>query len=135
MSLDEQRRFCTIIKNAKVPPVCDSNVARCVQVQERKIIGYKSHDVHFLMQYLLPIAVKATLQKSVAIPLIRLSVFFKAVCSKVVDPQDLDHLQYEIIEILCQFEMIFPLSFFDIMIHLSAHLVEEIRLRGPVSVR
>uniref|UniRef100_A0A803ND13 DUF4218 domain-containing protein n=1 Tax=Chenopodium quinoa TaxID=63459 RepID=A0A803ND13_CHEQI len=38
---------------------------------------YKRHDAHFMMNYLLPIAVKTTLPKGVASPLIRLCAFFK----------------------------------------------------------
>lgn len=38
-------------------------------------------------------------------------------------------------EILCQFEKIFLPAFFDIMAHLPIHLVNEIRLGGPVQYR
>ncbi|XP_058785062.1 uncharacterized protein LOC131659973 [Vicia villosa] len=41
----------------------------------------------------------------------------------------------EIAEILCQLEMIFPPSFFDIMVHLPIHLLNEVRLGGPVQFR
>jgi hypothetical protein len=44
-------------------------------------------------------------------------------------------LQSEIAETLCQFEMIFPPAFFDIMVHLPIHLVNEVRLGGPVQFR
>jgi len=40
----------------------------------------------------------------------------------------LDELEEEIIVILCQLEMFFPPSFFDIMVHLVVHLVREIKL-------
>lgn len=48
---------------------------------------------------------------------------------------DLDILQTEIVETLCQLETIFPPSFFDIMVHLPIHLVNEVRLGGPVQFR
>jgi hypothetical protein len=36
---------------------------------------------------------------------------------------------------LCMLEREFPLSFFDLMIHLMIHLVEELFLCGPVHYR
>ncbi|XP_021769498.1 uncharacterized protein LOC110733719 [Chenopodium quinoa] len=77
ISLEQKRKFCQVFKNAKLLQGYASNIGRCVQVGERKIAGYKSHDAHFMMNYLLPIAVKTTLSKDVATPLIRLCAFFK----------------------------------------------------------
>uniref|UniRef100_A0A803MD09 DUF4218 domain-containing protein n=1 Tax=Chenopodium quinoa TaxID=63459 RepID=A0A803MD09_CHEQI len=98
-----------------------------------KIAGYKSHDAHFMMNYLLPIAVKTTLPKDVASPLIRLCAFFKGIWSKTIDPRDLGKLQFEIAETLCLLERIFPPAFFDIMEHLPIHLVDQSKLGGHTS--
>ncbi|XP_074362400.1 uncharacterized protein LOC141702663 [Apium graveolens] len=38
----------------------------------------------------------------------------------------------ELVETLCQLEKHFPPSFFDVMIHLSVHLVREVKLCGPI---
>ena len=70
--------------------------------------------------------------KNVAVPLIRLGNFFRRLCSKVISLQELDFLENEIIEILCELEKFFPPTFFDIMVHLPIHLVNEVRLGGPV---
>ncbi|KAL8156186.1 hypothetical protein AgCh_001332 [Apium graveolens] len=101
----------------------------------RKIYGYKSHDAHFILQYLLQFVVIKTLDPEVAIPLIRLGSFFRGICGKVIDLEDVPKLQEEIIEILCQYEIIFPPAFFDIMVHLPIHLCKEIELGGPVHLR
>ncbi|XP_021734989.1 uncharacterized protein LOC110701680 isoform X1 [Chenopodium quinoa] len=135
MTLEKKRLFCRTIKNAKLPQGYASNIARCVQVNEGKITGYKSHDAHFCMHYLLPIAIKETLPKEVATPLIRLCQFFKGIWGKTIDPKDLDNLHSQILELLCQLEMIFPPAFFTVMVHLPVHLVEEIRLGGPICNR
>ncbi|KAH0639175.1 hypothetical protein KY285_035761 [Solanum tuberosum] len=47
-----------------------------------KISGYKSHDAHFMMHYLLHVAVRKSLPKKVSLTLIRLDNFFRAICSK-----------------------------------------------------
>ena len=135
MNANERRLFCQTIKNAKLPQGYASNIARCVQVNERKITGYKSHDAHFMMHYLLPIAASITLNKEGATPFIRLSNFFKGIWKKTINPQDLNKLHSEIVETLCQFEGIFPPAFFDVMVHLPVHLVEQIKLGGPVALR
>ncbi|XP_057537999.1 uncharacterized protein LOC130815526 [Amaranthus tricolor] len=92
MNDDEKKLFCQTIKNAKLPQGYASNISRCVQVDEKKIIGYKSHDAHFMMHYLLPIAAKTTLRAHVATPIIGMSKFFKGIWKKSIDPKDLDNL-------------------------------------------
>ncbi|XP_020270940.1 uncharacterized protein LOC109846125 [Asparagus officinalis] len=133
MTMEEKKIFCGVLKNAKMPHGCASNISRCVNVNEKKISGYKTHDAHFLMQYLLSVALRRTMPRRVSIPLIRLGAFFKGLCSKVLNLNDLYKLQSEIVEILCQLEKIFLPSFFDIMVHLPIHLVQQILDCGPVN--
>nr|XP_043611981.1 uncharacterized protein LOC122583665 [Erigeron canadensis] len=135
MSSKEKDIFCRALKEAKLPNGCASDFSRCVRLAERKVSGYKSHDAHILLHYLLQVAVKKSLPKHVVIPLIRLGAFFRNLCKKVIKPEDLDQLQLEITEILCQLEKIFLPAFFDIMVHLPIHLVNEVRLGGPVQYR
>ncbi|XP_050218528.1 uncharacterized protein LOC126669179 [Mercurialis annua] len=135
MTEEEKMLFCTVLKEAKLPQGCASNISRCVQLKEKKISGYKSHDAHFILHFLIKVAVRKTLPKPIAILLIKFSDFFRGVCSKVISLADLEKLQAEIVEILCRLEMHFPPSFFDIMVHLPIHLVEEIKLGGPVHCR
>ena len=68
-------------------------------------------------------------------PLIQLTRFFSALCSKELVEEDLDKLSSSIKETLCRLEMVFPPAFFDIMIHLPVHLAEEAKLGGPVCYR
>ncbi|XP_028184582.1 uncharacterized protein LOC114371312 [Glycine soja] len=44
-------------------------------------------------------------------------------------------LQDRIVVTLCHLEMLFPPSFFTIMVHLTVHLIEEAKLGGPVHYR
>ncbi|GAB4852064.1 hypothetical protein Ancab_040542 [Ancistrocladus abbreviatus] len=86
----------------------------------------------FSCTFWLQVAVRKTLTESVAIPLMRLGAFFYGICSKVLKPKDLDHLQCEIIETLCQLDRIFPPNFFDVMVHLPIHLIDQIKLVGQM---
>lgn len=88
MKAEEKMLFCTVLKNAKLPEGCVSNISRCVKVDEMKISGYKSHDAHFIMHYLLQVAVR-----KVSIALIRLENFFRVIRGKVINRTDFDKMQ------------------------------------------
>lgn len=103
-----------------------------MQTKNHKITGQKSHDCHFLLHHLLELVVRRALPFNVAKTLIKLGIFFRNLCSKTITLEELDNLDVDIVQTLCKFEMTFPPSFFDIMIHLLLHLAHEVRLEGPV---
>ena len=103
-----------------------------MQFKDLKLVGLKSHDCHVLMQQLLVMAIRDILPNKVRHAITRLCFFFNAICSKVIDPIKLDDLENEVAIILCQLEMYFPPSFFNIMVHFIVHLMREIKLCGPV---
>lgn len=80
-------------------------------------------------------AIRGILPEKVHTAITRLCFFFNVICSKVIDPSQLDNLENEAVIIICQLEMYFPPAFFDIMIHLIVHLVREIRLCGLIYLR
>ncbi|XP_027156247.1 uncharacterized protein LOC113757030 [Coffea eugenioides] len=135
MDKKQKTMFCNVLKKVKVPDGYAANVSRCVRVKPPRISGLKSHDNHILMQQLMPIALRKTLPKSVRYPLIRLSRYFRQLCSKVICPQDVVRLESEIAVILCDLEKCFPPTFFDVMVHLTIHLATEVKLGGPVYYR
>ncbi|XP_059627474.1 uncharacterized protein LOC132270307 [Cornus florida] len=59
----EKRRFCERLQQLKLPDGYSSNIGKCVLIDECKILGLKSHDYHVLMQQLLPVALRGSLQK------------------------------------------------------------------------
>lgn len=135
LTKQEKTIFCNVLKTVKLPDGLASNISRCVQVNEGKVSGYKSHDAHIILHYLLQVAIRGIGPNQIVIPLLRLCSFFRCLCQKVIDVKSLDYLEVEIAETLCQFERIFPPSFFDIMVHLPIHLANEVRLGGPVQFR
>ena len=84
------------------------------------------------MQQLLVVAMRDILPNKVRLAITCLCFFFNAICSKVLDPVMLDEVENEGVIILCQLEMYFPPTFFDIMVHLIVHLVREIKCYGPI---
>ena len=49
LTSNEKKEFFKFFKEVKVLDGYASNISRCVQVNERKIFGLKSHDCHVLM--------------------------------------------------------------------------------------
>ncbi|XP_020111543.1 uncharacterized protein LOC109726394 isoform X2 [Ananas comosus] len=135
LSREEKEVFCKVLKDIKVPDGFASNISRCVNLKECRLLSLKSHDYHILMQDLLPLALRASMTTEVASTLIELSNIFKAICSKVLNVEDLEQLQHRAAITLCHLEKIFPPSFFTIMVHLVIHLPEEAKLGGPVHYR
>ena len=113
-----------------------SNISRCVNLQERKTNGLKSHDCHVLVEDILPLALRACNPPKEVIQVVsELATIFKSLCSKVMDVKELEELQNQIVITICQMEKIFLPSFFTIMVHLIIHFVEEIKLGGQVNFR
>lgn len=67
--------------------------------------------------------------------IVRMSRIFKRICSKTVDMNKRESLFEDCAETLCLMEKLFPPSFFDVMVHLTIHLVEELFICEPVHVR
>ncbi|XP_026397135.1 uncharacterized protein LOC113291866 [Papaver somniferum] len=135
MSPKEKESFCRTLKDIKVPDGYSSNISRCVNVKDRKIMGLKSHDYHVLMEYLFPIALRGHLDGDILEALSELCMFFKVLCTRVLKIEDLDKLQDSIAITLCKLERIFPPSFFVVMMHLPIHLTQQAKDAGPVQYR
>lgn len=135
LTKEEKVKFCKTLYELKVPQGYCSNFSSLVSLKDSKLIGLKSHDYHVLMQQFLPLAVRSILPKNVRNTIIRLSSFFKSICKKEIDIVELDNIQRDLVETLCLLEKYFPPSFFTIMIHLTVHLVREVKLCGPVFTR
>ncbi|KAK7308273.1 hypothetical protein VNO77_41875 [Canavalia gladiata] len=135
LSKQEKITFCKFLDEVKVPEGYSSNIRNLISVKDLKLKGLKSHDYHVLMEHLLPVGIRSILPPKVRGSITKLCFFFRMICSKVLDPARLPSLRKEIITTLCELEMYFPPSFFDIMVHLTIHLVTEIQLCGPVYIR
>ena len=91
-----------------------SNISRCVNLKDRKISGLKSHDCHIMIENLLPLALRASSpSKQVTKISIELAYCFKAICSKLIDVNELDKIHQRIVLMLCHMEMTFLPSFFS----------------------
>ncbi|KAK9050970.1 hypothetical protein SSX86_027595 [Deinandra increscens subsp. villosa] len=132
---DEKEKFCDTLYNLKVPQGYCSNFSSLVSLKDKKLVGLKSHDYHMLMQQFLPIAIRSVMPEPTRYAIIRLCFFFKSICSKEINVEELDKLQEDLCVTLCLLEKYFPPSFFDVMLHLTVHLTREVKLCGPICFR
>jgi hypothetical protein len=121
------------LHDLKVPSGYSSNLKRLVLVKDMKINFNltKSHDFHVLMTTLLPVALRGIKTELVCDTVTRLCLFFNAIEQKVIDEEKLLDLERRNFETLCLLEATFPPSFFDLLLHLTAHLAREIWFLGP----
>jgi hypothetical protein len=84
------------------------------------------------MTQLLPIALSGLLLENVQVPIVKLCAFLNALSQKVIDRESLERLQKDVVQCLVSFELVFPPSFFNIMMHLLVHLVKEISILDPI---
>ena len=118
----EKTNFSKVIRDVRVPDGHALNVSQCVRIEERNIVGLKSHDSHILMQQIVHIALRGSLPDKVIKPQIELSLFFQGICSKILSELDLNRLQSDIIILFCKLEQIFSPRFFISMVHVVVHL-------------
>ncbi|KAL4575590.1 hypothetical protein LXL04_022438 [Taraxacum kok-saghyz] len=135
MTGDEKGVFLRNLKLIRPPDEFSSNISRCVQLKEKKLIGMKSYDCHMLMQEYFPIALRGALPDHITSAIIELGDFFRSICYKDLTEVDLQYLESKVSITLCKLEKIFPPSFFTVMVHLVIHLVREVKLGGPVTYR
>ncbi|KAK1610052.1 hypothetical protein QYE76_033725 [Lolium multiflorum] len=83
------------------------------------------------MTQILPVAMRGIMDDHVRETLFGLCNFFDVISRKSIGVKQLNRLQEEIIEILCELEIYFPPAFFDIMVHLLVHVVDDIIHLGP----
>jgi len=95
----------------------------------------KSLDCHVFLHRFLLLSILGVLRNEVCEALIELSYFFRELCSKILSLDTLHMIEKIIVLTLCKLEKIFPPSFFDIMVHLPIHLVDEAKIVGPVKYR
>ncbi|KAL4030872.1 hypothetical protein IC575_009126 [Cucumis melo] len=131
----EKRFLLKSLSEMKFPRGYSSNVTNLVSIEDSKLNGLKSHDCHVLLQQLLPIAIRSVLPKHVRYAITRLCLFCNSICNKVIDVTQVEKLQEDIVITLCLLEKYFPPSFFMIMVHLTVHLVREVKLCGPIYLR
>jgi hypothetical protein len=131
LSQKEIEQLFRCLLGVKVPHGYSGKISRYLDVAKQKFSGMKSHDCHVLMTQILPVAIRGIMDEHVRETLFGLCNFFDVVSRKSIGVRRLSKLQEEIVVILCELEMYFPPAFFDVMVHLLVHIVDDIIQLGP----
>ncbi|KAK6773600.1 hypothetical protein RDI58_028838 [Solanum bulbocastanum] len=133
-TLDEKHEIIEWVKNLRMLEGYALNLGKRADMNEEKLMGMKSHDCHVFMETLIPITF-SHLPERIWKPIIEISIFLKDLCSGKLLESSLNRMEKNILVTTAMLEKIFPCGFFDVMEHLSIHLVQEAHLGGPVQTR
>ncbi|KAL4021647.1 hypothetical protein IC575_020453 [Cucumis melo] len=120
-----------MLSKMKVSRCYSSNVRNLVSIEDSKPNGLKFHDCHVLLQQLHHVAIRSVLPKHVRYAITRLCLFFNSIYNKVIDVIQVKKLQEDTVITLCLLDN----KYCKIMVHLTIHLVREVKLCGPVYLR
>jgi hypothetical protein len=101
-------------------------------MKDLSLTNIDAYDCHIMLMVFLLIVIRAIGPEYVKLVITLLGYFFNFITQKVINEAELPGLKQFIAETLCQFEMCFPPSFFDIMPHLMMHMVDQIQELGPI---
>jgi hypothetical protein len=85
-----------------------------------------------MLSLFLAIAIRAVNHPYFKMVITRMCHFFNAISKKVIDVVELDEICKEMRLTMCQLEMCFPPSFFDMMEHYMISLVDQVFVLGPM---
>lgn len=88
----------------KFPDGYVANMKRGVNLEQLKIYGLKNHDYHIFMERLLPVMLRGYVDNDVWEALAELSYFFRLLCAKEIDPNQMDKLEENIPVLICKLE-------------------------------
>ncbi|KAL0321978.1 UNVERIFIED_CONTAM: hypothetical protein Scaly_2494200 [Sesamum calycinum] len=82
---DQKRKILEWIKALRFPDGYTSNLGRCIDLNELKLHGMKSHDCHVFVERLIPTAFREMLPEFVWNALTEVSLLFQAISSATLD--------------------------------------------------
>ncbi|XP_054813974.1 uncharacterized protein LOC129314536 [Prosopis cineraria] len=132
---EKKKMVCEWVTNLRLSDGYASNLSKCVDIQALQMSKMKSHDCYVFMEKLLPIALRDLIPEAIWNVITEVSMFFKDLCSTILQVEQMQKLVENIVVTLCKLEKIFPPGFFDSMEHLPIHLPYEAMVGGPVQYR
>jgi hypothetical protein len=128
----EKQELCEFFRSVKVPSGYSSNIRKFVHAMEQKFLPMKAHDCVVMLTTMLVVGIQNILPEKVHMTIMGMCFFFNATSQKVIYETKLDVMEQKLFKTMCLFEAYFPPSFFDVSVHLVAHLIKEIRYVGPL---
>lgn len=86
-----------------------------MSLDELEVSGMKSHDYYVFLQTFLLVMIQELLKEDVGGAVTELCLFFKELCSRTLKMSLLESMLEDIEIFFCRLEMIFPDTFFTVM--------------------
>jgi hypothetical protein len=131
LTTDKKMAICKCLHEIRTPTGFSTNIKNLISMLELKMSGYNTHDYHTILSLFLAITTRAINHRYVKMVSTHMCHFFNAISKKVINVIELDELHKEIRVTMCQLEMCFPPSFFDIIEHYMIYLADQIFMLGP----
>jgi hypothetical protein len=103
-------------------------------MSELKVSSYNTHNCHTMLPLFLAIAIRAVNHPFLKMVITRMCHFFNSISKKVINIFKLDKIRKDMRVTMCQLEMCFPPSFFDMVEHYMIHLAYQIFVLGPMYI-
>jgi hypothetical protein len=129
---EEKRVICKCLRRIRVPTGFSINIKNLVSLSELKVSGYNTHDRLTMLSLFLATAIRAVNHPYLKVVITHMCHFFNAISKKVINIVELDEIRKEMRVTMCQLEMCFPPSFFDMMEHYMIYLADYIFVLGPM---
>src|SRR3954463_4128912 len=126
MCEEEIKRFIHYLIGVKFPNGYAGKISRYLDEAKQRFSGMKSHDCAVLMTQVLPVALRGIMDEHVRKTLFGLCKFFDVISRKSIGVNHLGRLQEKFVVIPRELEVYFLPAFFEIMVHLQVHVVEDI---------
>jgi hypothetical protein len=127
---EEKKAICKCLCGIRLPTGFSTNIKNLVFMSELKVSGYNTHDCHTMLSLFLAIVIRAANHPYLKMVITRMCHFLNAILKKVIGVVELDEIHKEMRLTMCQLEMCFAPSFFDMMEHYMIHLVDQIFVLG-----
>jgi hypothetical protein len=121
---EDKRAICMCLPGIRVPIELSTNIKNPINMSELKVSGYNTYDYLTMLSLFLAIAIRAVNHPYLKMVITRMCHFFNAISKKVIDIVELDEICKEMRVTMCQLEMCFLPSFFDMIEHYMIHLVD-----------
>jgi hypothetical protein len=131
LTLEERRAMCTFIRSVKVSTGFATNPKKLVSMRDLSFTHCKAHDYHVMLTVFLPIAIRAIKPEFLKMAITRMCYFFLKISQKTIRREEPSDLHDFVVETQNQLEMCLSPAFFDIMVHLMIHMVQQIQALGP----
>lgn len=130
LTISQRVTICKWVKQLKLSDEYASNLGQCVDADQGKMHGMKSHDCHVPCNGCFQLH-SMHYQNIFGSRLLKLATFQRTNFNNI-NVEHLRVMENNIHALLCKLEQIFPSSFFDSMKHLPIHLPYEARVGGLV---